>query len=309
MLRTHLISQKQTINELEDELNSVKREGQRFEDILHKSHQDVHRLNSRHFPGVNLATGTDALDPRKSTVKWGDAETDKSLNGLALKEQELIRVLSKLPENSDLYASKKTKLDELVRQRVELEKMMYSKADYKNYLHEKVVDDQKKDNLAQWLRRDMALFKIDKADDDFVDQKYRMSNGFIIYWDYILNLVKEFKQVQIVYGIYNRGMTLFEPRLVPLTDTIDTTHPSFSQVIFAVNHLVRDVEAHPDILLILEVQVPASKMTTGAKKSAITEQRLHTGYLMSRYGKLDGTGEYEFEKDQAYDRENEATVF
>lgn len=48
-------------------------------------------------------------------VKWGDAETDKTLSGLAIKEQELIRVLSKLPENSEMYRSKKGKLDELVR--------------------------------------------------------------------------------------------------------------------------------------------------------------------------------------------------
>lgn len=57
-------------------------------------------------------------------------------------------MLSKLPESSDMYRTKKSKLDELVRQRVELEKMLYSKADYKNYLHEKVVDDSKKDNIA-----------------------------------------------------------------------------------------------------------------------------------------------------------------
>ena len=83
----------------------------------------------------------DTMDPRKGFVKWGDAETDKTLNGLAIKEQELIRAISKLPENSDLYRGKKAKLDELVRQRAEIEKMLYSKADYKNYLHEKVVDE------------------------------------------------------------------------------------------------------------------------------------------------------------------------
>jgi len=48
-------------------------------------------------------------------VKWGDAETDRSLHGLALKEQELIRVLSKLPENSEIYRQKRIKLDDLVR--------------------------------------------------------------------------------------------------------------------------------------------------------------------------------------------------
>ena len=84
-----------------------------------------------------------------------------------------MRAISKLPENSDLYRAKRAKLDDLVRQRSEIEKMLYSKADYKNYLHEKVVDDQKKDNIAQWLRRDLELFKIDKTDEDFTDRKYR----------------------------------------------------------------------------------------------------------------------------------------
>ena len=154
-------------------------------------------------------------------------------------------------------------------------------------VHEKVVGDKHKDNLAQWLRRDMELFKVDKADEDFVDRKYRMSNGFLLYWDYVLNLLKEFKHVQIVYGVYKAGMTLFEPRLVPLTDSIDTTHPSFSQVLFNVNHLVRDIEAHPDIVLILEVQVPANRLMQNSKKSNITDMRLHTGYLLSRNGSLE----------------------
>lgn len=189
-----------------------------------------------------------------------------------------------------------------------MEKMLYSKADYKNYLHEKVVDDQKKDNLAQWLRRDLELFKIDKTLEE--EQHYRYSSGFIVYWDYILNLVKEFKQIQIVYGIYNRGLTLFEPRLVPLTDTIDTTHPNFAQAIFAVNHLVRDIEPNPDIIMIFEIQVPAQRnMTTARNSQMSTENKLHTGYLLSRYGKLRGTGNYEFENQSQYDREIDTTVF
>jgi hypothetical protein len=47
-----------------------------------------------------------------------------------------------------MYNVKRKKLDELTRQKSEIQNMLYSKADYKNYLHEKIVDDQKKDNLA-----------------------------------------------------------------------------------------------------------------------------------------------------------------
>lgn len=88
-----------------------------------------------------MSSGYDSSDPRKPFFKWGDADTDKTLHSLSLKEQELQRVLSKLPEHSDMYQAKKRKLDELVRQRNEIEKMLYSKADHKNYLHEKIVDD------------------------------------------------------------------------------------------------------------------------------------------------------------------------
>jgi hypothetical protein len=149
-----------------------------------------------------------------------------------------------------LYEQKRRKLNDLTAQKSEIQNMLYSKADYKNYLHEKIVDDQKKDNLAQWLRRDMSLYKVTQEE---VEQTRKYGNAFILYWDYILNLVKEFKKVQIVYGIYNRGMTMFEPRLVPLTESLDTTHPAFSQVIFNINHMVRDIEPNSDTMLIFEV--------------------------------------------------------
>jgi len=57
----------------------------------------------------------------------------------------------------------------------------------------------------------------------------------------------------VVYGIYDKGLTLFEPRLVPLTETMDTTHPSYCQVIFNVNHIVRNIEANNDVVLIVEI--------------------------------------------------------
>ena len=135
-----------------------------------------------------------------------------------------------------------------------------------------------KDNIAQWLRRDLNLFEKEAT-----VQKYRSSEGFLVYWDFILNLLKEFKKVQIIYGIYNRGMTVFEPRLVDLTDVNDTTHPNFAQVIFDINHLVRDIEAHPDSLLIFEVQVPIPK--TAATKSAKRDTGINTGYRLSTRGR------------------------
>lgn len=36
---------------------------------------------------------------------------------------------------------------------------MFNRADFDQYYKEKVIDDQKRDNLAQWLWRDITLFK------------------------------------------------------------------------------------------------------------------------------------------------------
>ena len=46
---------------------------------------------------------------------------------------------------------------------------------------------------------------------------------------------------------------VFEPWIVDITDVNDTTHPIFAQVIYDINHIVWDVEPHPDTLLIFEV--------------------------------------------------------
>jgi hypothetical protein len=302
-LRNQLFSHKEAIGELEEQVDTMAREGTRFEDILHKGNQDLQTVRERYTQPTAYGGGTtevggtamggttmdgfgtadprrtfrepgDISDPRRTNFKWGDPETDQVLHNLASQEQELLRVLSNLPENSSMYKSKAAKLQNLVRQRVELEKMMYNRADYDQYYKEKVIDDQKKDNIAQWLRRDLNLFEKEAT-----GQKYRPVEGFLVYWDFILNLIKEFKRVQIIYGIYNRGMTVFEPRLVDLTDVNDTTHPNFAQVIFDINHLVRDIEAHPDSLLIFEVQVPVQK--TAAVIHTHRESDNHTGYRLS----------------------------
>ena len=71
---------------------------------------------------------------------------------------------------------------------------------------------------------------------------------------------------------------VFEPRIVDITDVNDTTHPTFAQVIYDINHIVRDIEPHPDTLLIFEVQIPAPKPVSKAKRK---EELGHTGYLLT----------------------------
>ena len=297
-LRNQVFSHKEAMGELEEQVDTMAREGTRFEDIIYKYNQDLKTARERYIQptaygggiagvdtgGVQTAVSGvdprntfrsvgDTSDPRRGYFKWGDAETDNVLHNIAGQEQELLRIISNIPENSAMYKAKSEKLQNVVRKRVELEKMLYNRADYDQYYKEKVIDDQKKDNIAQWLRRDISLFEKEQA-----SQKYRAADGFLIYWDYILNLLKEFRRVQIIYGIYNRGSTVFEPRMVDLTDINDTTHPNFAQVIFDINHLCRDIEPHPDSLLIFEVQVPVPKTAATVERK---EASTNTGYRLS----------------------------
>lgn len=162
LLRNQIFSQREAIGELEEQVDTMAREGTRFEDIIHKGNQDLQTVRERYtqptaygggITGVDVISTADPRksfrsfgdnsDPRKSNFKWGDAETDNVLHNLASQEQELLRILSNIPENSAMYKTKASKLQGLVRQRVELEKMLYNRADYDQYYKEKVIDDQK----------------------------------------------------------------------------------------------------------------------------------------------------------------------
>ena len=42
----------------------------------------------------------------------------------------------------------------------------------------------------------------------------KYAGEFVVFWDYILDIFKKVRDVQIVYGVYNKGSTLIKPRLV-----------------------------------------------------------------------------------------------
>lgn len=82
------------------------------------------------------------------------------------------------------------------------------------------------------------------------------NDGFFIQFDYILDVVKEFPQVQIVFGIYRRGVQINEPKLVDLVFTEDGHDKSFTMAYFDQKHTLRKLKAHSDTMLVIELQVP-----------------------------------------------------
>ena len=83
----------------------------------------------------------------------------------------------------------------------------------------------------------------------------RYAGEMVVFWDYILEIFKKVKDVQIVYGIYNHGSTVLKPRLVdnkPVENTMKTRFTG--QAIFDISHLIKDVKAQNESFLIFEVQ-------------------------------------------------------
>ena len=176
-MRSNLLTQREKINTMQQEIDTLRKEGTRFDDIVRKGYQDLQLLRERQSQPTAYGGGVSALDPmtadprsshrtfatggdpRMTQSRWGDAEVDQTLANLSKQEQELLRILSNVPEDSAMYRTKAKKLEELTRQRIELEKMLYNRADYQQYYSEKVIEDSKRDNLAQWLRRDLKLFE------------------------------------------------------------------------------------------------------------------------------------------------------
>ena len=97
---------------------------------------------------------------------------------------------------------------------------------------------------------------------------------FIVQFDYILEIMEEFPQIQLVYGVYRQGVQVNEPKLVDIVFAETTNNPKYMTAFFDNKHSLLLVKPHPDTMLIIEFQVPdhkdvytENKMTTADKNS------------------------------------------
>jgi hypothetical protein len=195
----------------------------------------------------------------------------------------MAKILSRMNERSDSYRVKIRKLKEMVNYRKELERMLHFKVSKNHYDYEKVKAERKqKDFYAERLRK-----RIDMGGQTLEGQymtgkhtqrqpveghslreqpvqayKYQQKkesdpskDGFFIQFDYILDMVKEFPQVQLVYGVYRRGVQI-QIKFVDLVFTEDSHDPSLSLAFFDQRHTLRSLKLHSDTMLIVELQVP-----------------------------------------------------
>ena len=109
--------------------------------------------------------------------------------------------------------------------------------------------------LAQWLRRDLQI--AGKGRDGAEGEQYNKIEGLVLQWDYLMHL-RNVKKVQIVYGIYRRGIALYEARLVDLVRTQETGDPNYCTALFDSTHQVREISPGEETYVVVEIQVPNS---------------------------------------------------
>ena len=98
-----------------------------------------------------------------------------------------------------------------------------------------------------------------------------------------MNLLKEFQQVQIIYGVYNRGKALLQPRVVTIADNVETLflRNDMGIAMHDIQHMVKDIEAHPDTMLIFEIHVKP-KINDEPPPKPPMARGPHNGYPLSR---------------------------
>ena len=118
--------------------------------------------------------------------------------------------------------------------------------------------------------------------EDGIPKRYK--DNFIIYWDYILNLLEKFAAVQIIYGIYHKGETILQPRVVSIADNNPASFlaKKYGYAMFDIYHHIKELEADPDTLLIFEVHVKPKLKDEGIKEKK-GKNLLHNGYLLKRF--------------------------
>ena len=191
-------------------------------------------------------------------------EDERMIVGLGGQEVDQLRLLSQLPIGTELYRFKMDQFKELSTTRGEMEKIIQEqrllkmrrdfekvrREEDRKFENEKWVDEQRKNIIANRLRKDLSPNKQFKV--------YDPTEGFIIHWDYLLSVPKRNDSCQIVYGIYINGEEVYPPSMIdPHACEVDTSVTN--RCIFGENHAISEIPANANALLIFEVQVFPSK--------------------------------------------------
>lgn len=155
---------------LEDELEKIKNDDYDFDGLANNADNDVEMLKQQLLP--NGASAGEEPFPedfifRQNDFRSEDLEVEeRALMNVAAQEYDHLRLLSRLPTNSELYRYKMDQYKELSTMRSEIEKVLQEQRlekirrdfekqkyeDERRYNHERWLEEQKREILAAKLR-------------------------------------------------------------------------------------------------------------------------------------------------------------
>ena len=199
-------------------------------------------------------------------------EEERILTSLTAQEIDALKLISQIPIGTEIYRFKMEQFKELSTTRSEIEKIVQEqrlqrlrrdfekkrREEDRQFENDKWVDDQRRNIIATRLKKDLA-----PTGQNNIERKYDPLEGILIHWDYSLGIPKRNDYCRIVYGVYCNGEEIYAPRLIDAHDTeIDTSVSN--RCIFGESHLVADIPANANTLIIFELQIAPNKESLNA---------------------------------------------
>lgn len=227
-------------------------------------------------------------------------EDERMLVHLTMMEADSLRMLSRIPQNTELYRFKLEQYKELSTQRAEAEKIVQetrlkkikraldlrAREDDRRFENQKFLDDVRKQTVANQLVKEGKIQKLSQVSvaegisdmnprpnatvNDLAGARspqvgpagdYNQNHGFVVHWDYVFGIPKNKKFCQLVFAVVNGEETVLEPQMVAGRGVQDQNVQKNQCVIYE-NNTLREIEPNKFTNLIVEVQMPLSLNNT-----------------------------------------------
>lgn len=198
----------------------------------------------------------------------GDLPEEKLLVNLLNQEQQDLHLLSNLRHDPELYQAKMQHFKEMaaIRSRMEasLQELTLQRM-RKNLNKDEIIHNKRlaEDLYREELRKQEILSKLMP---EKLNKNYSPDRGLLIGWELVTGVPQKFRKIQLAYGVYERGETRLEPRLVVPSNT--EPDPFNSLALRCKYRDVQDVKRLPPILQIVAV-IEVQGIDTAEKVSIV----------------------------------------
>jgi hypothetical protein len=77
--------------------------------------------------------------------------------------------------------------------------------------------------------------------------------GFNLCFDFASRILRQFRSMRVVYGVYNIHRAIINPSMIEEHDgEPDLEDPDKNKIWFKVQHLLKNIQAHPSTNLVIE---------------------------------------------------------